>query len=67
MNRIASVIESPDTFPERCKLFNSEPECGYGRRQLLVDNYSAVYNVGEEEVTVLRVLYSSSDINAVLR
>jgi len=32
-----------------------------------VDNYSAVYVVGEAEVTVLRVLYSSSDISARLR
>lgn len=34
--------------------------------QLLVDNYSAVYVVGESEVIVLRVLYSSSDISARL-
>lgn len=62
-DRIAAAIESLDTFPERCKLFDSEPECSHGMRQLLVDNYSAVYVVDEEEVTVLRVLYSSSDIS----
>ena len=62
-DRIAAANESPDTFPERCKLFDSEQECSYGMRQLLVDNYSGVYVVGEEEVTVLRVLYSSSDIS----
>ena len=65
-DRIAAAIESLGTFPERCKLFDSEPECSYGMRQLLVDNYSAVYIVGEAEVIVLRVLYSSSDINARL-
>ncbi|MGE4484410.1 MAG: type II toxin-antitoxin system RelE/ParE family toxin [Oscillospiraceae bacterium] len=66
-DRIAAAIESLNTFPERCKLFDSEPERSHGMRQLLVDNYSAVYVVGETEVTVLRVLYSSSDISARLR
>lgn len=66
-DRIAAAIESLGTFPERCKLFDPEPERSHGMRQLLVDNYSAVYVVGETEVTVLRVLYSSSDINARLR
>ena len=65
-DRIAAAVESLDTFPERCKLFDSEPERSHGIRQLLVDNYSAVYVVDETEVTVLRVLYSSSDINARL-
>lgn len=65
-DRIAAAIESLDTFPERCKLFDSEPEHSQSMRQLLVDNYSAVYVVGEVEVTVLRVLYSSSDISARL-
>jgi len=65
-DRIAAAIESLDTFPERCKLFDSEPECSYGMRHLLVDNYSAVYVVGEAEVTVLRVIYSSSDISTRL-
>lgn len=65
-DRIAAAIESLGTFPERCKLFDSEPEYSYGMRQLLVDNYSAVYVVGKEGVTVLRVLYSSSDISARL-
>ena len=62
-DRIAAAIESLGTFPERCKLFDSEPEYSHGMRQLLVDNYSAVYVVGEAEVIVLRVLYSSSDIS----
>ena len=65
-DRIAAAIESLGTFPERCKLFDSEPVRSHGIRLLLVDNYSAVYVVDETEVTVLRVLYSSSDINARL-
>jgi plasmid stabilization system protein ParE len=32
-DRIAVAIESLDTFPERCRLFDSEPEYSYGMRQ----------------------------------
>ena len=66
-DRIADAIESLDAMPERCKLFDSQPEHDLGMRQLLVDNYSAIYVVGETDVTVLRVLYSSSDIVTRLR
>jgi len=65
-DRIATAIESLGSFPERCKLFASEPEHNQGMRQLLVDNYSAFYVVGEAEVNVLRVLYNSSDVNTRL-
>ena len=34
-DRIAAAIESLGTFPERCKLFDSEPEYSHGMRQLL--------------------------------
>lgn len=54
-------------FPERCPLLDSQPEHDLGMRRLLVDNYSAVYVAGEDTVTVLRVLYSASDILSRLR
>ena len=66
-NRIADDIESLSEFPKRCKLFESQPERDLGFRQLLADNYSAIYVVDGNCVTVLRVLYSSSDIIARLR
>lgn len=66
-NRIAEAVESLDTFPERCMLLESEPEHSLGMRRLLVDHYSVIYTAGETEVTVLRVLYSSSDLSARLR
>ena len=66
-DHIAGEVESLSTLPERCKLFESQPERDLGLRRLLVDNYSVVYVVEEECVTVLRVLYSSSDIIARLR
>lgn len=65
-DRIADSIMSLNIFPERCKLFDSQPERDMGLRQLLVDNYSVIYVVEDDVVTVLRVLYSASDICARL-
>ncbi|MCD8145774.1 MAG: type II toxin-antitoxin system RelE/ParE family toxin [Clostridiales bacterium] len=66
-DRIAGEIESLEVLPERCRLLESQPEREQGIRQLLIDNYSAFYVVNEGKVTVLRVLYSASDIAARLR
>ena len=61
-DRIAEEIESLSLAPERCRPFDSQPEHDLGMRQLVVDNYSAIYVVERDCVTVLRVLYSASDI-----
>ena len=45
----------------------SEPERTQGLRQMLVDNYSVFYIVGEDAVSVARVLYSASDLVRRLR
>jgi len=68
-NRIADAIESLAHTPKRCRLFDSQPERDMGMRQRLIDNYSIIFVVDDETctVTVLRVLYSASDINARLR
>lgn len=66
-DRIADGIMSLNIFPERCKLFDSQPERDMGFRQLLVDHYSVIYVVEDDIVTILRVLYSASDINTRLR
>lgn len=66
-DRIADGIMSLNIFPGRCKLFDSQPEHDIGLRQLLVDNYSVIYVVENDAVTVLRVLYSASDICARLK
>lgn len=66
-DRIADGIMSLRIFPERCKLFDSQPEHDMGLRQLLVDNYSVIYTVEGDTVTALRVLYSASDICARLK
>lgn len=46
-----------------------QPERDMGMRQRLINNYSIIFVVDDEmnTVTVLRVLYSASDINARLR
>lgn len=62
-DRIAAAVESLATFPERCPLLQSQPERSLGIRQLPVNRYSIFYVVQESTVTVLRVLYSASDIN----
>ena len=66
-NRIADAIESLKMFPERCRLFDSQPEHNLGIRQIPVDNYTAIYVIQDDDVVVLRVLYSASDINVRLR
>ncbi|MCD7856296.1 MAG: hypothetical protein LUG55_00530 [Clostridiales bacterium] len=59
-------IESQEILPERWSPLASRPEREQGIRQLLVDNYSAFYVVGDSKVTILRMLYSASDIAARL-
>ena len=66
-NRIADAILTLNVCPERHALFASQPEHDMGCRPLTVDNYSAIYVVTDDAVTVLRVLYSASDIAARLR
>lgn len=66
-DRIAKAIESLDVLPERCALVECEPERSQGLRRMLVDHYSVFYLVGEETVSVARVLYSASDLARRLR
>lgn len=66
-DRIADGIESLNESPERCKLFESQPEHDVGLRLLLVDNYSVIYVLEGDCVTVLRVMYSPFDIITRLR
>ena len=66
-NRIAEAIQSLNILPERCALVESEPERTQGLRQMLVDNYSVLCIVGENTVSVARVLYNASDLVRRLR
>ena len=66
-DRIAGAIEALSFYPEKFRLFESEPEYSRGIRLCPVDNYSVIYTVSNYTVTVLRVLYSASDIIMRLR
>ena len=51
-NRIADEILTLDTFPERFRIMDSEPEKRMELRRMLVDNYSVFYTIRDERVIV---------------
>lgn len=66
-NRIAGAILKLDTFPERFRIMDSEPEHSKGIRRMMVDNYSVFYTIKNDSVIVTDVLYSASDIESRLK
>ena len=66
-NRIADEILTLDTFPERFRIMESEPEKSMELRRMFVDNYSVFYTIRVDKVIVTDVLYTASDIEARLR
>ena len=66
-NRIADEILTLDTFPQRYRIMDSEPEKQMELRRMLVDNYSVFYTIRGDKVTVTDVLYTASDIEERLR
>ena len=66
-NRIADEILTLDTFPERFRIMDSEPEKRMELRRMLVYKYSVFYTNRDERVIVKDVLYTASDIEARLR
>lgn len=66
-NRIADEILTLDTFPERFRIMESEPEKSMELRRILVDNYSVFYTIRADKVIVTDVLYTASDIEERLR
>ena len=65
-NRIADAILTLETYPERCAMFEMEPEHSWGLRRLPVDNYLVCYIVDPGVVTVTDVLYGASNVHARL-
>ena len=66
-NRIADEILTLDTFPERFRIMECEPEKRMELRRMLVDNYSVFYTIRGDKVIVTDILYTASDIEARLR
>ena len=66
-NRIADAILTLDTFPDRFRIMDSEPEHSKEIRRMLVDNYSMFFVIQDDKVVVTDVLYSASDIERRLK
>ena len=66
-NKIANKIEKLDMFPERYKILDLYQENTMGIRRMDVDNYSVFYIINNTDVTIIRVLYSASDIESRLK
>ena len=62
-NRIAETILTLDSYPERCPLFDMEPEHSRGIRKMVVDNYIICYIVDSGVVTVSNILYGASNVH----
>ena len=66
-NRIADEILTLDTFPQRYRIMDSEPEKQMELRRMIVDNYSVFYTIHADKVIITDVLYTASDIEVRLR
>ena len=66
-NRIAKAIGKLEQMPERFPVIDLEWENARGLRRMLVDRYSVFYVISEENVIVVDVLYSASDIGRRLQ
>lgn len=64
--RLMNAVFSLQSFPKRCPLVIFEPERGLGIRRLQIDRYNIFYIVGENRITVINILHSSSDIESKL-
>ena len=63
--KIANAIQSLELFAERYRGFSNED--GYFTRRMLVDNYSVFYIIKGSNVIITSVLYSSRDLNEILK
>lgn len=66
-NRIADSILTLETMPERYPIMGFEPEDYRELRLMPVDNYSVIYLIEDDTVTVTNVLYSGSDIRSGIK
>lgn len=59
-NRIVQKIFSLRTFPKRHNVFFQESNNNFYR--ILMDNYSIIYVIDKDTVTVMYILYTASNI-----
>ena len=67
--RLEEAVMSLDIMPKRFRKYESEPWRSRGLRIMPVDNYAILYIPDEKTgiVTVLRIMYSGSDIENQLK
>lgn len=67
--KILNQIEQLDEMPYRCSLYEKEPWHSRGLRKLIIDNYIVFYLPNEKtnEVIILRVFYSGSNIENLIK
>ena len=65
-NRIADAILTLESNPERCPVFEAEPQ-SWRMRRMVIDNYLVCYIVDPDKVTVTDVLYGASNVHARLK
>lgn len=63
IGKIADVIFTLETLPQRNNLVSDERLALLGIRRILVENFIVFYTINEKEkvVTIVRVLYSKRD------
>ena len=66
INEFEKAFDNICYFPESCPLVNNESIKDKTMRKLIVNNYIAFYRVNNEEVQVLRVLYSMRKYDDIL-
>ena len=66
-NCIADAILTLESDPERCPVFEMEPERSWGIRRMVIDNYLICYIADPDKVTVTDVLYGASNVHARLK
>ena len=66
-NRIADAILTLESNPERCPVFEVEPERSWRMRRMVMDNYLVCYIVDPDKETVTDVLYGASNVHARLK
>ena len=52
-----------DTFPQRYRIMDSEPEKQMELRRMLVDNYSVFYTICADKVIVTDVLHDMNHLH----
>lgn len=69
VDRIRRAIRSLSTMPMRYPLVDWEPWHSKGMHSFSIDNYTAFYQVDEDQcsVTVVRIFYSGRNIESIIK